>query len=63
MKFAVGILLTAFGVFWGTEGAGAAWPGGEAALPFLIALLLLTSVVMVAFLRRDLVAQAAESGT
>ena len=27
MKFAVGIMLTSFGIFWGAEGAGAAWPG------------------------------------
>ncbi len=35
MKFAVGVLLTTFGIFWGAEGAGASWPGGEAALPVL----------------------------
>src|ERR1700712_2115075 len=35
LKFAVGVLLSAFGVFWGVEGAGASWPGGEAALPVL----------------------------
>ena len=27
MKFAVGIMLTSFGIFWGAEGAGVAWPG------------------------------------
>src|SRR6188472_1568435 len=27
LKFAVGILLTTFGTFWGAEGAGARWPG------------------------------------
>jgi uncharacterized membrane protein len=27
MKFAVGIMLTSFGTFWGAEGAGVAWPG------------------------------------
>lgn len=32
MKFAVGVMLTSFGVFWGSEGAGAQWPGGDAAL-------------------------------
>ena len=32
MKFVVGIMLTAFGVFWGAEGAGAHWPGSDAAL-------------------------------
>ena len=27
MKFAVGVLLSSFGAFWGAEGAGASWPG------------------------------------
>ena len=33
MKFAVGAMLTTFGIFWSTEGAGAHWPGKDAALP------------------------------
>jgi uncharacterized membrane protein len=32
LKFAVGVMLTSFGIFWGTEGAGASWPGNDAAL-------------------------------
>ena len=32
LKFAVGVLLTTFGTFWGAEGAGGDWPGGDAAL-------------------------------
>jgi uncharacterized membrane protein len=32
MKFAVGIMLTSFGTFWGAEGAGVSWPGDDAAL-------------------------------
>src|SRR5882757_7049118 len=32
MKFVVGVMLTAFGLFWGAEGAGAHWPGSDAAL-------------------------------
>ena len=27
LKFIVGALLTAFGIFWAAEGAGAVWPG------------------------------------
>jgi uncharacterized membrane protein len=53
MKFAVGVLLTTFGVFWGTEGAGASWPGGEAALPVLALAILLAAVLMVRDLRRE----------
>ena len=52
MKFAVGVLLTTFGIFWGAEGAGADWPGGEAALPPLAGLILLASLAMVRELRR-----------
>lgn len=36
LKFAVGVMLTAFGMFWGAEGAGAIWPGGEIALPVIV---------------------------
>jgi uncharacterized membrane protein len=52
LKFGVGILLTSFGVFWGAEGAGATWPGDDAAIPVLIAFTLLTSIGGVAALRR-----------
>ena len=38
MKFAVGVMLCAFGTFWGAEGAGAHWPGGDAAILVLIPL-------------------------
>lgn len=62
MKFAVGVLLTTFGVFWGAEGAGAAWPGGEAALPLLAAFLLLASLALVSLVRRELEAPEAEAG-
>jgi uncharacterized membrane protein len=36
MKFVVGVLLCAFGTFWGAEGAGATWPGSDAALLVLV---------------------------
>jgi uncharacterized membrane protein len=48
MKFAVGVMLTSFGIFWGAEGAGADWPGGEAALGPLVAVILLAALAMVA---------------
>jgi uncharacterized membrane protein len=36
LKFLVGIMLTSLGVLWGAEGAGARWPGSDAALLVLI---------------------------
>ena len=38
MKFVVGVLLCAFGTFWGAEGAGATWPGSDAAILVLVLL-------------------------
>ncbi|MGH2859835.1 MAG: COG4280 domain-containing protein [Solirubrobacteraceae bacterium] len=52
LKFGVGVMLTSFGTFWGTEGAGAHWPGGDAALLVIVPSLLVVSVAMVAGLRR-----------
>ncbi len=51
MKLAVGVMLTSFGMFWGAEGAGASWPGGDAALPALVVALLAFSMLAVARLR------------
>src|SRR5712691_5868728 len=52
MKFAVGTMLTTFGIFWSTEGAGANWPGSDAALPAVLAFVLLLSFGAVTLLRR-----------
>jgi uncharacterized membrane protein len=52
MKFAVGVLLTTFGAFWGAEGAGAAWPGDELALLALVLLIAAGSLLIVAELER-----------
>jgi uncharacterized membrane protein len=52
LKFAVGVMLTSFGMFWGAEGAGADWPGGDAALLVIIPATLLYSLGLVAALRR-----------
>jgi uncharacterized membrane protein len=51
MKFVVGIMLTAFGTFWGAEGAGAHWPGSDAALLVLIPAIALLALGLVAVLR------------
>jgi len=55
MKFVVGVLLTSFGTFWGAEGAGAHWPGGDAALAVLVPAVLLVAMGFVAALRRSVV--------
>jgi uncharacterized membrane protein len=52
MKFAVGVMLSSFGMFWGAEGAGASWPGGDAALLALIPGVLLAANAIVWALRR-----------
>jgi uncharacterized membrane protein len=52
IKFAVGLLLTSFGCFWGAEGAGASWPGDELSLLGLIAFLGGFSWLLVRTLRR-----------
>jgi uncharacterized membrane protein len=52
MKFAVGVMLTSFGTFWGAEGAGAHWPGGDAALLAIVPVTLAIALGMVSVLRR-----------
>jgi len=51
MKFTVGIMLTTFGIFWATEGAGAHWPGADTALLGVLAFVCATSALLVAHLR------------
>jgi uncharacterized membrane protein len=53
MKFAVGVMLTTFGIFWSVEGAGADWPGGDAALVGVLGFVVLFSFVLVRLLRRE----------
>jgi uncharacterized membrane protein len=52
LAFAVGVMLTTFGIFWGAEGAGVDWPGGDAALPAVLGFVLLVSLGYVTMLRR-----------
>jgi uncharacterized membrane protein len=52
LKFAVGIMLTSFGTFWAAEGAGAHWPGSDAALVGVIAFVVAASAALVTLLRR-----------
>jgi uncharacterized membrane protein len=52
LKFGVGVLLTSFGMFWGGEGAGSHWPGGDASLLVLIGMVLVAALTAVWLLRR-----------
>src|SRR5436190_1603229 len=53
LKFAVGLLLTTFGTFWATEGAGASWPADDAALVVLLAFFAAVSLGAVRLLSRQ----------
>jgi uncharacterized membrane protein len=52
LKFAVGVMLSAFGVFWTGEGLGVAWPGADLAIVGFASLFLAVGFASVAFLRR-----------
>jgi uncharacterized membrane protein len=52
MKFVVGVMLTSFGTFWGAEGAGARWPGGDAALLVITPAVAAFALALVVHLRR-----------
>lgn len=51
LKFCVGIMLSAFGLFWTGEGLGVAWPGGDLAIPGFVLLLLATALALVRIAR------------
>jgi uncharacterized membrane protein len=53
MKFAVGVMLSSFGMFWGAEGAGADWPGGDLALLAIVPTVLVTAIVLVRTIIRE----------
>ena len=55
LKFAVGIMLSAFGVFWTGGGLGVPWPGEDLAIPAFAALFLMVALAAVALTRRPTV--------
>jgi uncharacterized membrane protein len=55
MKFSVGVMLTSFGIFWGAEGAGAEWPGGDAALLVIVPTVLVFSLLLARLFRHHVV--------
>jgi uncharacterized membrane protein len=52
LKFAVGVMLSAFGVFWTGEGLGVAWPGEDLAIVAFAALFLAVGFGAVTLARR-----------
>jgi uncharacterized membrane protein len=52
MKLVVGVMLTSFGIFWAAEGAGAQWPGADAALLVVIPSVAVFALLLVGALRR-----------
>jgi uncharacterized membrane protein len=52
LKFGVGVMLSAFGVFWTGEGLGVAWPGQDLALLLFAALFLGAGLIGATFARR-----------
>jgi uncharacterized membrane protein len=52
LKFAVGVMLSAFGIFWTGEGLGVEWPGADFAIVVFAALFLAVSFAAVMLARR-----------
>ena len=52
LAFAVGVMLTSFGIFWAGEGAGVDWPEGEAALAILVLATATWALAFAAILRQ-----------
>ena len=52
LKFLVGVMLSGFGAFWAAEGAGARWPGSDAALLVLLPAIALLGLLLAHGLRR-----------
>jgi uncharacterized membrane protein len=53
LKFAVGVMLSAFGVFWTGEGLGVPWPGQDFAILAFAGLFLMAAFAAVAIIRRS----------
>jgi Ca2+/H+ antiporter, TMEM165/GDT1 family len=52
LKFVVGVMLTAFGIFWSGEGLGVAWPGADLAIVAFAVLFLAAGRAAVVVVRR-----------
>jgi uncharacterized membrane protein len=63
LKLAVGVMLSSFGMFWGAEGAGASWPGGDVALLAIVPTLALAALATIGALRHAATAGTATATT
>jgi uncharacterized membrane protein len=54
LKFAVGVMLSAFGTFWTGEGLGVPWPGADLAIVAFAALFLAIGLAAVPLTRREI---------
>jgi len=52
LKFSVGAMLSAFGLFWTGEGLGVSWPGADLAILAFVALLVLVAALAIVPLSR-----------
>jgi uncharacterized membrane protein len=52
MKFAVGAMLSTFGIFWAGEGVGVDWPGSDVAILGILVFITLWSLALVGWLSR-----------
>ena len=59
LKFAVGVMLSAFGIFWLGEGLGVPWPGEDLAILALVGMLVCVSLGLVAIARKRPVVEPA----
>ncbi|MGF7163274.1 putative membrane protein [Rhodoligotrophos appendicifer] len=53
LKFAVGIMLSSFGVFWTGEGLGVSWPGSDLSLLGLVVIFLVTGLATASLLKTN----------
>jgi uncharacterized membrane protein len=53
LKFGVGVLISAFGLFWLGEGFGIDWPGGDLFILAIAGILLAAALILVAAARRS----------
>ena len=60
LKFAVGVVISAFGIYWTGEGLGLAWPGQDLALPAIAVGLLASALFGVRLAKRPAAASLAE---